>query len=493
MTHTRFATVVASLVVLLSAATLAEAAGRAKARWPTLAPSMTIDEDGFVYVESAAEEAPSESPSDLPEPPPMPDDLKAKPQQTERAPESGAAKSGLPERVYDPAYDAIDLSGGCCASSRCCTPCTIDCRSCRRGLEFGGWIDHGISGVANNPADRYNGPVTFNDRHGEYQMNQLWFYAQREVDTSRRGWDVGGRVDFVYGSDARFTQAADGLEANWNQTEPFYQAALPQFYLDVGVGDWVVRMGHFFTILGYEVVPAPDNFFYSHAYTMQYGEPFTHTGILFSRDIGPNWTFSAGLHRGNDQFDDTDGLDAMNYLGGFSWTNCRRNLSVAFALSATEQGPCVNQLIYSLVGTWDVTDRLTYVIQHDQGDTFDPALGRRAQWYGINQYFLYELNKRWAAGLRVEWFRDDDGVRVAGLGAGNQNQGLPPNPPAFAGDFYEITLGLNYNLRDNCVIRPEVRWDWFDSQLPNPPGNRPYDAGDRNSQFLIGFDMIYMF
>ncbi len=41
-----------------------------------------------------------------------------------------------------------------------------------------------------------------------------------------------------------------------------------------------LKVGHFYTIIGYEVVTAPDNFFYTHAYTMQYGEPFTHTGVL---------------------------------------------------------------------------------------------------------------------------------------------------------------------------------------------------------------------
>ena len=38
-----------------------------------------------------------------------------------------------------------------------------------------------------------------------------------------------------------------------------------------------------------------------------------------------------------------------------------------------------------------------------------------ADWYGINQYLLYTLgDKKWSAGARVEWFRDDDGTRVLG-------------------------------------------------------------------------------
>ncbi|RMF93344.1 MAG: hypothetical protein D6741_13805, partial [Planctomycetota bacterium] len=55
------------------------------------------------------------------------------------------------------------------------TPGILACR----GWEIGGWIDAGISAVANNPADRYNGVVTFNDRDGEAQLNQLWFYLNK--------------------------------------------------------------------------------------------------------------------------------------------------------------------------------------------------------------------------------------------------------------------------------------------------------------------------
>jgi hypothetical protein len=348
----------------------------------------------------------------------------------------------------------------------------------KHGIKIGGWIDQGVGVLAYRPADRFNGPVTFVDRDAEWQVNQVWLYMEREVNTGGYGWDIGGRVDFIYGTDAMFTQAIDGLEADWDQTERFYQAALPQFYVDVAYDDWTVRMGHFFTILGYERVAAPENFFYSHAYTMQYGEPFTHTGALVMRDIGP-FSLSAGLHRGNNQFDDTDGLDALNFLGGASWTNWAENLSLAFAVSATEDGPGVKTTIYSLVGSWDVTRRLTYVIQHDYGQSAGlPNRSRTVEWYGLNQYLLYEINPCWAAGMRLEWFRDDDGVRVVGLRDGN----LATGP--FVGDFYEVTAGLNWMPHPNVIVRPELRWDWFEGS------GMPYDAGERDDQFLWACDVI---
>ncbi|GAB6165712.1 hypothetical protein JCM19992_17120 [Thermostilla marina] len=423
-------------------------------------------------------------------------------------PPVASSMDGEPASSASPSDVSVDAYGCDSCGTPSCTSCGscgglfsdwLPCNPCRpsdpwklrtpgflacRGWEIGGWIDAGISAVANNPADRYNGVVTFNDRDGEGQLNQLWFYLNKDVDTDACGFSYGGRLDFVYGTDARFTQAVDGLEADWDQTEPFYQAALPQFYLDVAYNGWVVRMGHFYTTIGYEVVAAPDNFFYSHAYTMQYGEPFTHTGLLLMRELGGGFAFSAGLQRGNDQFDDTDGLDALGFLGGVSWTSCDERLSVAFNISADEAGPDQPVTIYSLVGNWQVTDNLEYVIQHDWGNQ-EWANGGSSQWYGLNQYFLYTINDCWKAGMRVEWFHDGDGVRVSGLGVGNQTAG------SFPGDFYEITAGLNWTPHPNLIVRPELRWDWYEAD--GAVASYPYDAGDLDHQFIFGCDMIVTF
>ena len=56
--------------------------------------------------------------------------------------------------------------------------------------------------------------------------------------------------------------------------------ALPQFYAEVAYNDLKVKIGHFYAPVGYEVVPTTGNFFPSLPYTFQYGEPFTHTGVL---------------------------------------------------------------------------------------------------------------------------------------------------------------------------------------------------------------------
>ncbi len=357
------------------------------------------------------------------------------------------------------------------------------------GIMVHGYLSQGISGVANNPADGFNGVVAFNDRDGEYQMNQLWFTIAREAQADCCGLDIGGRIDVTYGSDARFMTSTDGLDSNWNQSQRFYGAALPQLYFDVAYSDWTFRFGKFFTFLEYEEDESTRNFFYSHSYAKEYGEPVTHTGMLGIYDLADQLELKAGLHRGWNQFEDTDGHDSVGFLGGFTWTSCDELMTLSWGITASEQGPHNNVVMYDLVASMELTDRLSYVFQHDWGQSHGGHAHHFAEgdWYGICQYLYYEINPCWSAGTRFEWFRDDDGARVAGHGNGNAT-----HHGGFEGNFYELTLGLNWTPTDNLRVRPEVRWDWFEGH-DGGLGHRPYDAGDQNEQFLVGVDAVLLF
>lgn len=155
------------------------------------------------------------------------------------------------------------------------------------GVKLGGWVDIGFTGNPDNPSGS-NGPVTFNRGPNEFRLHQVYGYIEREVNTNTDTFSVGFRADLLYGSDARYTYAS-----NFDADENFvgrildpnnqHQLAFPQAYANiyVPVGNGLTfQVGHFYTLIGYEVVPSAGNFFFSHAYTMQYGEPFTHTGAL---------------------------------------------------------------------------------------------------------------------------------------------------------------------------------------------------------------------
>ncbi|HEY2760266.1 MAG TPA: outer membrane beta-barrel protein, partial [Pirellulales bacterium] len=325
--------------------------------------------------------------------------------------------------------------------------CWLNCHD----VTISGWLDGGIEANGRNTPDNYNGPLTFPDRR-DGQGNQAWFAIDRSAPADNCGWFVGGHVDYFFGSDYFFTTAA-GLDGTsfgnvprWNTTDSFlYGLSMPQLYAETDYGtDTKIKWGHFFTIIGYEVVPAIGNFFYSHSYTMQYGEPFTHTGMLASQ-THCNWTFYGGITAGWNIF---SADDRAAFLGGATYTDKDWG-SLAFAITTGDDsefnfpgvGPFANRTMYSLVWSRNFTSRLTYVLQHDLGSQEDAATfhGGGAQWYGINQYLFYKLNCCWTAGIRAEWFRDDDGFMVTGLRPGNSIQGA-----SFPGNFYEITAGLNY-------------------------------------------------
>ncbi len=113
-------------------------------------------------------------------------------------------------------------------------------------------------------------------------------------------------------------------------------------------------------------------------------------------------------------------------------------------------------------------------------------------WYGVCQWLTYKINDKWSAGMRAEWVRDDDGSRIGGLGnyIGSDKGWL--GLPGFAGNFYDISLGLNYRPCPNLVLRPEVRWDWYEGTT-NLAGELPFDNGNDDDQFLVATDMIFTF
>ena len=392
-----------------------------------------------------------------------------------------------------------------CACDACaeeeaeCEPWRLFCQK-ECGWNIYGWLDAGWMGNSQSPPSQFNGPVTFPDRR-DGQMNQLYLVTEKTVDTGGCGTDWGGRVDVLYGTDYIFTQAI-GLEldtdgsAKWN-SNPDYGLALPQAYLELGVNDLSIKLGHFYTTHGYEVVPATGNFFYSHAYAMQYAEPFTHTGGLATWKASDDLSLMGAFVNGWDALDRDH--DAGMGIVGFTFA-ASENLTINYMYAYSQAEPTIfgtlePRHLSSLVITYNWCD-WTYVFHNDVGIHEDAMVRANAgpldtEWYGVNQYLFYTINDCWKAGTRVEWFRDDDGVRVGGIRPGNP---LPVAgvEPGFAGDFWEVTAGLNYSPHANFTFRPEVRYDWYDGPQ-SPSGQFPYDDGRRTDQFLFGFDMIVLF
>jgi hypothetical protein len=366
-------------------------------------------------------------------------------------------------------------------------PCILE----QMGIQQYGWVEQGLTFNSLSPTNRWNGPVFTNDRSNDYEMNQLWLGWERPVKTDGCGWDIGGRIDLMYGSDWRYGDCY-GLETNLDAPNKLYGLILPQFFLEVGYNDLTVKMGHFAPSIGYEVVAAPGNFFYSHSYALGYSEPVLVTGVQADYKLNDAWNIIGGFHDGFNAFEDPNGM--FHFLGGVKWHDDEHKVSLSLM---TDIGPQYaaddNQFEYTLVFKKQLSEKLLYAFEQVLGGTENVSTtvpGGYAKWYGLDQYLIYTLNPCWSAGARAEVFRDQNGSRVGGLGS----VGLDgwPADPGFAGTFTEVTLGLNWHPHPNLVVRPEARWDMY-SGSTNLQNQLPFGDGTRSSQFLFATDLIFSF
>jgi hypothetical protein len=213
-------------------------------------------------------------------------------------------------------------------------------------------------------------------------------------------------------------------------------------YAEVGRGDFSVKVGHFYTLVGYEVVTAPDNFFYSHAFTMYNSEPFTHTGAIATYAVSDNlevyggWTL--GWDTGFDQFG-----NGSNFLGGFSAT-LTDDVTLTYITTIGDFGwRGEDGYMQSVVVDTTLTENLNYVFQSD----FLRVDSTGEDNVGINQYLFYTVNDCLALGSRVEWWKTDP--LTAGLGSQS---------------VYGATFGANIRPHANFVVRPEIRQQWSPAQ-----------------------------
>ena len=368
-------------------------------------------------------------------------------------------------------YDQMVTPVGCCDDGCCGDTCCGDGCGCGVGVggggllsglgpgwiegfsiadtlgidafDIGGWTQFGATSEPTLLSSLNADPTTggsFNNIEDRFNLHQQYFYIGKAADGSN-GLGLGFRADFIYGIDGPDTQSFGNPAGSFDNGGDFTRGdgshgwAIPQLYGEVAYGDLSVIVGHFYTLVGYEVVTAPDNFFFSHALTQFNSEPFTHTGVLATYSGFENLTLYGGWTLGWDTgFDQVN--SGNNFLGGFS-----ASLSDAITLTyistygnfgAINQGED-DDYSHSIVVDVALTDNFNYVFQSDYLNVDGPVFNEDL---GINQYLIYNYNDILSFGTRIEWWRND-GV-----------------------SHYGYTSGVNIKLLDNLVLRPEYRTDW---------------------------------
>lgn len=384
-----------------------------------------------------------------------------------------------------------DCSDPCCGDDVCCgSTCGADgcflmsgwgspCNDClgdawtldsvilpNSDLNVAGWSQWGY---------HTDNDGVFNTRPDRFEAQQQYLYLEKVADGSN-GVGFGGRADILYGTDAQNTQSFGNPPGSFDFRNGWdhgaYGWAMPQLYGEIASGDLSVKVGHFYTLLGYQVVPATGNFFYSIPYTFNFSEAFTHTGALATYKGFEDVTFYGGWTLGWDTGFDQLG-NGNSFLGGAT-VNMGENVAVTYICTAGDLGWIGEGYSHAIVSTAKLTDTIDYVFQTDYirvEDSVNAADGGIYDTIGINQYLFYTVNARTKLGARLEWWNAD----------GNS--------------VNEMAYGVNYKPHANVIVRPEIRYNWI------PGDNVPFvltntgAAPDENyiNQTIFGMDVIFTF
>jgi hypothetical protein len=392
------------------------------------------------------------------------------------------------------------------------------------GIHLSAQIDAGIIANPFRPQTGLNFGQLTTDHANEVQLNQLLLTANKPLDPKDSGYQWGFKAQFMYGSDARYTQFLGEL----NRVDPSQRNQLDIVeanvlvhtpWLSAGGIDW--KIGQYPSPLGYEVIDASQNPFYSHSYIFQFGLPFKHTGALATWhatdlidlysgvDTGANTTFGP-LGENNSAIGGIGGI-GLNMMGGaltvlalthFGPEDATRVLS-PLGVNADGQWRTFNDIVV----TWKATDAITMVAEFNLVRDSYGFVGKPVNGLGAAEYGGYTLNDNWVLNARAEVWRDDNNFFVASFSGTatyvQAQQGLSSlngihTAPGGSTTYGALTLGVTYKPDlppwiSGVLIRPEIRWDHaFTDNNPfnnNPPSNT---KGTSNS-FTFGADAVVTF
>jgi hypothetical protein len=368
-------------------------------------------------------------------------------------------------------------------------------------FKIAGWIESGVTFNPDRPQSNQNFGRLFDDRANEPLLNQLVINFERALVPQPGQFDWGFKLQFMYGSDARFIHSLGLFDRTAHE---ILQPDLVEVYLNLHFpvlteGGLDLKLGKFVTLEGAETIDPRANFFYSHSYIFNFGIPFNHTGALATFHASKVLDLYAGITRGvNTSVEDNN--DSPAFHGGLGLNLLEGKLT---ALASTHIGPETpfdnrrNRYLNDLTIIAKPTKNFTSIT--DLNYIYDEAAD--ATGYGVAQYFIYTINDVFSIGLRGEIWRDADAFYVTSFAEnddaldGLRGGAVTLDPRTVGGGkttYGAVTLGLNIKPPvpkpvASLVIRPELR---FDRALN---GTQPFnDSSDRN-QFTAGIDVIITF
>ena len=372
------------------------------------------------------------------------------------------------------------------------------------GITFSGEVDAGIVGNTNAPNNGVNFGQLFTDKANRPILNQLLLTMERDTDPKATDYDVGFKLQGLYGSDARIVHTLgvfDQLIHDRNQID-ILEANISLHTPWAFEGGIDFKGGIYPTPLGFELIDPKTNPFYSHSYIFNYGLPYKHFGLLSTAHVTSLLDLYLGVDTGTnvsigngDNNDEPGGIFGfgLNFLGGNLTVLALSHVGPENPTRSTPFGNSAMRYYNDIVVTYKATDKLAFTTEINcvKDDGF------RAEGYGAAQYVAYALTNELTLNGRAEVWRDNANFYVntpvnnldyvnAERGVGPANFYLSQGPTTYS----EITAGVTYKPSglpkaiSTFEFRPEMRYDRSLS------GTKPFGDSNDKGQFTIAADIV---
>ena len=356
-------------------------------------------------------------------------------------------------------------------------------------IEIGGWLSASYFYNFNDPDGRaLAGSNTgglaypFKPDANSFALDQFWLWLERPVSEENR---AGFRVDMAYGKTAGLLSgdfgAGDGFSGNDFE---LYQAYI-QYLAPVGEGV-TFQFGKFATLIGAEVVQAPDNFNITRGHVYNLFQPITHTGILASTSVA-GLDVNVGFVNETRSFpaNDIDRNKNKAILWSIGGGNDTFGWSIAGAHGDSDSGTGIDtpagdkETIVDVILSYNPTENFSTYINADYIET-ENSRGDDVQGYGIAWAGRMALNEKMGVALRAEYVDLDQF-----FGDGSDLE------------LWGITSTVDYKLTESLTVRGEVRYDSISDGGDLFVDDDSFGVGladfSEDDQITAGVEVIYTF
>lgn len=240
------------------------------------------------------------------------------------------------------------------------------------------------------------------------------------------------------------------------------------------------KFGKFATWIGAELWESVDNPNFSRSLLYQNAIPFTNTGLAVSYPVLDSLTVTGYLVNGWDTFVDNNDSKTLGYQ--FNWAiNDKTNFIVNGSHGAEQDEDIADGADGNMRHFWDLIlalkpfEKTAFNLNFDFGTEegaggsaggFLPGEGN-GKWWGFSGIISQDITDSFGLAFRGEYFDDNDGARI---GVAHLR-------------LWEITLTGNLKIKENLLVRPEVRYDEASEDIFN--GHR--------GELTTAIDVAYLF